>query len=233
MSGHKQPNGAPYSVVVFWVGLGGSPGTALEQDGIQVTCWTKNGPPGYAAFYEMVPADQSGGSQATALYTKAGHRIQVHYGDTIVADTRDYSLNSQNTTHPWAPGKVYQFKVTDVTQHATSRIRLKTFGTELGNDTSADVITEASSGGPWTGKWYLGLAHFQPVTYRNIMVSLNQGGYTLGVGPAGMFTTTRYYAAGSADAATGRTIIRTGPLSYHNVGAGPVADTFTNTWIRY
>lgn len=238
MSGHKQPNGAPYSAVVFWVGLGGAPGTPLEQDGIQTTCWTKNGPPGYAAFYEMVPADQSGGSSATALYNKAGHRIQVHAGDKIVADTWDYSLASQNTSHAYSPGQVYKFLVTDVTQGAKSRIRLQIFAPgahalSLGNDTSAEVITESPNAGPWNSPSFLGLAHFQPVTYTSIAVGLNQGGYTLGLGNSGGFTSTRYYVAGGPKPASYHTLISTGGLSYHNVGAGLVGNAFTNTWHRY
>ncbi len=236
----KRPSGQLYSAAAFWVGLGGTPKKLLEQDGVQVWCPTQGGAPEYGAFYEMVPVPTSGNSTDAPLYNKAGKHITIHAGDKIVADTWDYSTESEATSHHYAPGRVYKFEVQDLTQGATSRIGYQIFNVGvLGSDNSAEVISEAINNGPWAGKNYTGIAHFQPVSYNNITVGMNGGGYGWGLdGPA--WTAVRYYVhsgpkgglLGTLLFAKDHTLINAGSLS-SGANAEEHGNAFTTTWYKY
>ncbi len=244
VSGHKT-NGY-YSAAAFWVGLGGVNGKALEQAGIGVICPTKNSTAEFGAFYEMVPANNTGtgGWQAVALY-RHGKEITIHAGDKITVDTWDDSTNSQESGKDYKPGQEYAFKVTDVTRGSVSNIPLQTFGHGvLGSDNTVEVVTEAINDGPWydgKGTDYTGIAHFQPVSYSGITVGMNGGGYGWGIGTAESWTTALYYVhSGPVDGLLGtlffqkdRTLISTGGLASIPGNGEEIGIAFTNYWHKF
>lgn len=213
-----------------------TPKKLLEQDGVMALCGTQSGAPAYGAFYEMVPVPSSGNAVGMTLYsTKTGKSVVIHAGDKIIADTWDYHTQSLSTSHPYAPGRVYKFLVTDVTQGAKSKIGFQIFNVGvLGSDNSAEVISEAINNGPWAGPDYTGIAHFQPVSYSGITVGFNGGGYSYGIGQGPSWTAVKDYVHsgpkgglfGTLLFSKDHTLISTGALS-----SGGRA--FTNTWVKF
>jgi hypothetical protein len=231
----KRPAGQLYSAAAFWVGLGGMPKKLLEQDGIMALCGTKTGAPAYGAFYEMVPVPSSGSAVGLTLYNKAGKGVVIHAGDKIIADTWDYHTQSLSTSHHYAPGRVYKFLVTDVTQGAKSKLGYQIFNVGvLGSDNSAEVVSEAINNGPWAGPDYTGIAHFQPVSYTGITVGMNGGGYSYGIGHGPSWTAVKYYVHsgpvgglfGTLLFAKDRTLINAGALSQGGTA-------FTTVWHQF
>ena len=234
-----RPKGQLYSAAAFWVGLGGVNNKPLEQAGIQAWCPTKNSSPQYWAFWEMVPAGGGGGATLVPLYkdvtnTSHGKAVAIHAGDTIIVSAYDDSTNSRETGADYKPGQKYSFQIFDSNQLSESVIPLQSFGSgKLGADNTVEVVTEAINGGPWAYPDYTGIAHFRPVSYSQIYVGLNGGGYTYGIGTAESWKTSMYYVHGGAGGLLGflkpQTLIGTGKLSSGS-GGEEIGKAFTNSW---
>ncbi len=220
-SGYKIPKGQLYSAVAYWVGLGGV-GEPLEQGGIMVTCASKTATPKIQAFQEMLP--RQGNAQFVKL-NKWGLNKPIQAGDVIVAQVSDLSTSSGTK-----PGKSYRVQITDVTKGTETNLA-PTNGGVTGNDSTAEVVTEAINDGPWVAPWHTGIAHFQPVSYSGITLGLNGGGYTWGIGTAESWTSALYYVHGGPGGLLGlgghkQTLISTGGLARGG-------HAFTNYWHAY
>ena len=91
----------------MWAGLDGDNDAQLEQAGIVTVCATKNGPPAYGAFSEMLPAQQT--IQPTngtgQLVTPDGNSITPKAGDTINVIVQDVANTVAGTSRQHGRGR--------------------------------------------------------------------------------------------------------------------------------
>lgn len=187
------------NTAAFWVGLGGTKGTQLDQGGVEIGDNAAN-KPYYWAFSEKVPASGGGpGAGPVAMPLNLvingsgvpGKAITIHAGD---------KMSMEVSEQQGVPGARYVLYVMDNTQN---KYGTATISGARGADNSAEIITEATDFGPSNDNGAPGFFDTGTVEYTYCYVSV--GGspglklpYTnpWGISPEPMWTTTKYTLGG-------------------------------------
>jgi hypothetical protein len=190
----RGPNTAPGNTMALWAGFGGVGGTQLEQGGIEAGDNAK-GQVYYWAFSQEVPS-AGGGAGPIAIPLDLvingsgvpGKAITIHAGDKMSIDVV-YADN---------PGDPYEVFVTDSTQN---KYGAATITKARGADKTAEIITEATGGGPAND--LAGFFEMPPITYTECYASVGGSpGLKLpysnpwGISPEPMWKTTRVTMGG-------------------------------------
>jgi len=204
--GHPFPASYPghkyWSAAAFWAGLDGGNGDAdsLEQAGITGYCTGPRVAAQYEAWYQMNPHH----NVVVPLRNAAGHPGTVRAGDTIqvsVRDTAGVTPGSPKWADPRYAGYIYAVTLKDTTRglsYDSGSLKLRSFGTGRAPGMTAEVITEAVSGGPYSSgpkhPYTIGLARMGVVRYTDVYVSSLATGWIYGMGmhSTGTWTVAKY-----------------------------------------
>ena len=188
--GHPWPARYPghkyWSAAGFWVGLdGGENDTAnLEQTGITGYCTGPKAAAQYEAWYQMDPQLYV----IIPLKDAKSHQGTMRVGDTIhvqVWDTAGVDPRSPKWANLKYAGYIYSVGIQDTTRgisYYSNGLKPRTNGYGRAPDMTAEVITEAVSGGPYsTAKYTIGLAKMGTVNYTDVYVSSFATGWIYGI----------------------------------------------------
>jgi hypothetical protein len=226
--GSKRYPGGPYSAAAFWVGLDGtnSDSNRLEQAGITGTCASKTSSAQYYAWYQMTPFTVV---KVSLAGLRAGDSITV-----AVEDTDGVTPYSPKFGNPADAGYSYSVSIKDSTRGSSyykNGLRPDQNGLPHGSrapDSSAEVITEAVSNGPYNTPHATGLADMGTVNYTDVNVSSFASGWIYGMSMKSTeWWTATAWNAGHEVWPEWRTLINPGSLS-GNVGGGP--SPFSTYW---
>ena len=159
-AGFRKANGNVYSAVSFWVGIDGANGlNPLEQAGITGICHSKTAAAVYDPYYQIAANLNEPGNDLPLSF---GDPVKA--GDHIVVSVRDDALGA-GAPAGLKPGTTYGIRITDLTKYGEYWSGNETTPANA-PDATAEVITEAVSGGPYVSKNAIGLAAFSQVTYN-------------------------------------------------------------------
>jgi hypothetical protein len=160
---------APFDAA-FWVGIGGKPGTGLEQVGVIGRCETSSSLPEYWAFWEMVPQNSFAQNFNDSIPIAAGDHVSLYVlGPNITKVNRLYKLGIQ------------------VGDGTPFHVEQATLNPSVVSGTTAEVISEWPGEDTWFGLGKAGIADFGTVRYRGAHLLA-----TGGVSPWASFAVTQH-----------------------------------------